>query len=723
MSTSQSSQSTQAGPAGIIWSRFPPEVQFKILKEALCTEGVTGRGAPNIARLSLVCKDWEQEIQSRRARVPQKKKRENGKHGKIVRVAAVPSLPNPTSTLASPPQDVDNLESGLPPDHPDAEYLESDDDDASEASDTNSDSEDLTETQVIKEHKKAKQPELPPTWEDERNLEEPRKKRKGNLPPLLAGLGGDGGGWYGEEHAPVGASAKSEEEGLAAWVGPALGCTVGGNGCERGVWAVVPAVAAPQTWRAKMGPVEAAEKRAEAARMMAVNECILKVTVRLNEDNEVKRKFPVRTLPSFNTFSEEWTAGKEEIDGYQYDSSMQRLIITADGGPVHEYTASAMYSWLYALAQRNNRARANLAPSCKLLGLDNQRRAPSEKHPDCCLKLRGQRAPRIVIEVGFREDFDDLEADAKRWLYGSRQVHRVFLIDIEGTHRSEEFKRIIESKEGSKDYESYREMLPKEKDLVHDSEIYYDRRSYIYGVTAEELRDLSAQKVNELIDHLTTWHEKHFPLYVCRSATFYIYSRDASDSGEIELVGEQLYWTSDDAAQESLEELSRRLTYDDLFGDGSGHVVKLDDYLPAETLREALNAGLEDYTEEQMKATVARLLHTYDEWERIRKGKDLVQEEARGSKARPLRDQRGSGPSYTDSSTSSEHLPTQTTSSPSPPLPVRIPGHPSPPLGDSVASQPVVKKRKRGAVLDQLEQVGQGIKRFARKVSGGRKGL
>ncbi|CZR58393.1 uncharacterized protein PAC_08285 [Phialocephala subalpina] len=31
MSTSQSSQSTQAGPAGIIWSRFPPEVQFKIL--------------------------------------------------------------------------------------------------------------------------------------------------------------------------------------------------------------------------------------------------------------------------------------------------------------------------------------------------------------------------------------------------------------------------------------------------------------------------------------------------------------------------------------------------------------------------------------------------------------------------------------------------------------------------------------------------------------------
>ncbi|CZR65239.1 uncharacterized protein PAC_15139 [Phialocephala subalpina] len=134
-------------------------------------------------------------------------------------------------------------------------------------------------------------------------------------------------------------------------------------------------------------------------------------------------------------------------------------------------------------------------------------------------------------------------------------------------------------------------------------------------------------------------------------------------------------------------------------------------------LLEALNAGLEDYTEEQMKATVARLLQTYDEWKRTRKGKESVQEtrkEPRGNKARPLRDQRGSSPSYTDSSTSSEHLPTQTTSSP--PLPVRVPDRPSPPLVDPAASQPVAKKRKHGAALDQLEQVGQGIKRFARKM-------
>lgn len=77
-------------------------------------------------------------------------------------MAAVPSLPNPTSTLASPPLDVDNLESSLSPDHPDAEYLESDDNDASEASDTDSSSEDPTETQAVKEPKNAKLPELPP---------------------------------------------------------------------------------------------------------------------------------------------------------------------------------------------------------------------------------------------------------------------------------------------------------------------------------------------------------------------------------------------------------------------------------------------------------------------------------------------------------------------------------------------------------------------------------
>jgi hypothetical protein len=87
--------------------------------------------------------------------------------------------------------------------------------------------------------------------------------------------------------------------------------------------------------------------------MERLNEIIAEQASRITLD------FPV----SFEVF-EGWTVGKQEIGGYQYDSSIQRLIITADGGPVHEHTASAMYSWLHALAQRNNRVRANLAP-CK----------------------------------------------------------------------------------------------------------------------------------------------------------------------------------------------------------------------------------------------------------------------------------------------------------------------------------------------------------------------
>ncbi|TVY37822.1 hypothetical protein LOCC1_G008415 [Lachnellula occidentalis] len=163
-STSQSAQPVV--PAGITWAHFPPEVQFHIFKEALYTEGAIGRGAPNIARLSLVCKDWRKEIQSRRARY----------------VAAVSSLPNPTSTSASPPSDVDSLESSLRLDDPDPEYLESDDNDAS---DTNSDSEHHMVTQVVKEHKRPSSQNCHQSGRDERNLKEPRKKGEGNLPPFL----------------------------------------------------------------------------------------------------------------------------------------------------------------------------------------------------------------------------------------------------------------------------------------------------------------------------------------------------------------------------------------------------------------------------------------------------------------------------------------------------------------------------------------------------------
>lgn len=89
-------------------------------------------------------------------------------------------------------------------------------------------------------------------------------------------------------------------------------------------------------------------------------------------------------------------------------------------------------------------------------------------------KLRDQTEPRIVSTVGFYESFEDLIADAKLWIYGSREVHRVFLVDIEGRYRGEEFTTITESEEGEKYYEKYREMLPKENDLDYNPEIYCD---------------------------------------------------------------------------------------------------------------------------------------------------------------------------------------------------------------------------------------------------------
>jgi hypothetical protein len=70
-------------------------------------------------------------------------------------VTAVPSLSDPT--LTSPSLDIDNLESTLPPDHPDAKYLESNDNAASKSSNSAS-----GETKKTKETKEPKQPELPP---------------------------------------------------------------------------------------------------------------------------------------------------------------------------------------------------------------------------------------------------------------------------------------------------------------------------------------------------------------------------------------------------------------------------------------------------------------------------------------------------------------------------------------------------------------------------------
>ena len=74
-----------------------------------------------------MCKEWNDKIQNKRAIVPQKKKREYG-NGKILRV--IVAFAFPSCDVSFP--DVDNPESTLLPHHPDSEYLEFDDDAASD---------------------------------------------------------------------------------------------------------------------------------------------------------------------------------------------------------------------------------------------------------------------------------------------------------------------------------------------------------------------------------------------------------------------------------------------------------------------------------------------------------------------------------------------------------------------------------------------------------------
>jgi hypothetical protein len=70
----------------------------------------------------------------------------------------------------------------------------------------------------------------------------------------------------------------------------------------------------------------------EALTVERLNEIIIEQAGRITLD------FPV----SFKDF-EGWTVSEKEIGEYQYDSSIQRLILTAGGGSVHEHITGAMF--------------------------------------------------------------------------------------------------------------------------------------------------------------------------------------------------------------------------------------------------------------------------------------------------------------------------------------------------------------------------------------------
>jgi hypothetical protein len=47
---------------------------------------------------------------------------------------------------------------------------------------------------------------------------------------------------------------------------------------------------------------------------------------------------------------EQWRSDKEEIGGFEYDSSLESIIVMADGGPLHERTVGALFKWLDSAA-------------------------------------------------------------------------------------------------------------------------------------------------------------------------------------------------------------------------------------------------------------------------------------------------------------------------------------------------------------------------------------
>jgi hypothetical protein len=60
---------------------------------------------------------------------------------------------------------------------------------------------------------------------------------------------------------------------------------------------------------------------------------------------------------------EQWRSDKEEIEeigGFEYDSSLENIIIKADGGPLHEGTVFALAKWLDSLASEHTEFRVSL---------------------------------------------------------------------------------------------------------------------------------------------------------------------------------------------------------------------------------------------------------------------------------------------------------------------------------------------------------------------------
>jgi hypothetical protein len=64
---------------------------------------------------------------------------------------------------------------------------------------------------------------------------------------------------------------------------------------------------------------------------------------------------------------------------------------------------------------------------------DSKRNITDTKRSDCFIQKRGEEYPRIVVEVGYAETFEKPVEDTRRWLLGSKLVHRDFPVNIHKT--------------------------------------------------------------------------------------------------------------------------------------------------------------------------------------------------------------------------------------------------------------------------------------------------
>jgi hypothetical protein len=170
-------------------------------------------------------------------------------------------------------------------------------------------------------------------------------------------------------------------------------------------------------------------------------------------------------------------------------------------------------------------------------------------------------------------------------------------------------------------YSKYKELLDgAEEDF--DPTIYCNRRSYLYRKTVEDLTKIFAgteSDINDLEKEIGAWHAQKFPLYKVNSATFYIYGRSSSNAREIEEKAHAVYWAPEGCEQYTLDELSKMINTNDLFGDGTNDSV----ILPTIPLRRKVDIGIKWHIQKQIEVIVEDLKDAYEAWKQLQLGRTV----------------------------------------------------------------------------------------------------